>query len=547
MDDLASQPGTAGELLGRLPGRLLDAVLAVGAELELSAVLHRIVSAAVDLVDARYGALAVLAADGKRVDELVHVGLDEPTVAAIGALPTLCGVLGVVVEEPVRLPDITAHPRFTGFPPAHPRMRSFLGVPVRVRDAVFGNLYLTDKRTADDFTAEDETMVHALAAAAGIAVQNARLYEQSRRRQVWLEAASRITQLLLSGVEESEVFTAIAEHVRRLTGTPDASVLLPSAGGKLRIVAGVGPMASEVIGFTVDENGSLAGLAYRSGRSLNLTEAEVDAGREANPGLPKMGPSLLVPFGGAGDVRGVITASRPPGAPPFPADDLPAVEAFAEQAELAYELAQHRRDSELLSLFAERDRIASNLHDQVIQRLFATGMALEGAASLAQVDPGNAVSKIRQAVSEIDATIKQLRTTVYALQNPTEATASLRAKVIDIVDGAGADLGFAPAVRFEGMINTAVDTAAAKQLLAVLREALSNVAKHAAATEVGISVSAGSQLRLTIEDNGAGPDDAARRSRLANLAVRAEQLGGQLEVAAADPGTRLIWSVPLTR
>jgi signal transduction histidine kinase len=545
MDDVASRQGPAGELLGRLPGRLLDAVLAVGAELELNAVLHRIVSAAVDLVDARYGALAVLAAGGERVDELVQVGMDEPTVAAIGVLPTFCGVLGVAVEESIRLPDITAHPRFTGFPRDHPGMRSFLGVPVRVRDTVFGNLYLADKQTADEFTAEDETEVHALAAAAGIAMRNARLYEQSRRRQVWLEAASRVTQLLLSGAEESEVFTAIAEHVRRLTGTPDACVLLPSGGGKLRIVAGVGPMASEAIGFTVDENNSLVGQAYRSGRALNLTEAEVDAGQRINPGLPKIGPSLLVPFGGAGDVRGVLTASRSPGASPFPADDVPAVQAFAEQAELAYELAQHRRDSELLSLFAERDRIARNLHDQVIQRLFATGMALESAASLAEIDPGNAASKILQAVSEIDATIKQLRTTVYALQDPIEATASLRAKVIDIVDAASADLGFAPAVRFDGLINTAVDTAAAKKLLAVLREALSNVAKHAGATDVGISVSAGSQLRLTLEDNGAGPHDAARRSGLANLAVRTEQLGGRLVVDAADPGTRLIWSVPL--
>jgi signal transduction histidine kinase len=545
MDDLALQRGAAGDLLGRLPGRLLDAVLAVGAELELSAVLHRIVSAAADLVDARYGALAVLAPDGKGVDELVQVGLDERTIAAIGTLPTFCGVLGVVVEEPVRMPDITAHPRFTGFPRGHPRMRSFLGVPVRVRDAVFGNLYLTDKRTADEFTAEDESLARVLASAAGIAVQNARLYEQSRRRQVSLEAASRVTQLLLSGAAESEVFTAIAEHVRRLTGTPDAAVLLSSGGGRLRVIAGVGPMASAVIGFTVDENDSLSGRALRSGKALNLTEAEVDAGQRASPGLPKIGPSLLVPFGGAGDVRGVITASRQPGAPPFPTDDLPAVEAFAKQAELAYELARHRRDSELLSLFAERDRIARNLHDQVIQRLFATGMALEGAASLAEIDPANAVSKIRQVVLEIDATIKQLRTTVYALQDPAEATASLRAKVIDIVDSASVDLGFAPAVRFDGLINTAVDTAAAKQLLAVLREALSNVAKHAAATEVGISVSAGSQLRLTIADNGAGPDDDARRSGLANLAVRAEQLGGRLTVIATDPGTRLIWTVPL--
>jgi signal transduction histidine kinase len=253
----------------------------------------------------------------------------------------------------------------------------------------------------------------------------------------------------------------------------------------------------------------------------------------------------VVPFGGAGRVRGVIVTSRLPGSPPFPADEVPAVEAFAEQAELAYELSRRQRDSELLSLFADRDRIGRNLHDQVIQRLYATGMALEGAASVVDRDPPDAVSRIRQAVSDIDDTIKELRETVYALQDPADGTASLRAKVVDIVDAASTKLGFVPTVHFEGLIDTAVDTAAAQHLLAVLREALSHIANHALAGSVTITVSARATLRLTIEDDGLGRDDLARRSGLANLAVRAGQLGDDLVVSDARPGTRLDWSTPL--
>jgi two-component system, NarL family, sensor histidine kinase DevS len=231
------------------------------------------------------------------------------------------------------------------------------------------------------------------------------------------------------------------------------------------------------------------------------------------------------------------------------------VEAFAEQAELAYEVAQRRRDSELLALFAERDRIARKLHDQVIQRLFATGMTLEGAAIVAELDPPDAVEKVRRAVVDIDATIKELRSTIYALQNPLDAATGLRARVIDVVDAASEALGFPPSVRFDGAVDyvdckassearPGTHSTAARQLLAVLREALVGIARHAEATTVDVTVSARPKLRLLIEDDGIGPSDADRRAALASLAVRAEHLGGQLTFVDLDPGTRLCWNAP---
>jgi signal transduction histidine kinase len=530
----------------RQTSRLLDAVQAIGAELDLDVVLRQIVLAAMDLVDARYGALGVMSQDGVRLDRLVHVGMDDRTVAAIGALPTFCGVLGLIVDETVRTADIGEHPRAEGFPLGHPRMRSFLGVPLRVRDAVFGNLYLAEKTTGPEFTAEDEEVAAALAGAAGTAVQRARLYEQTRQRESWLHAGSEVTKLLLSGAPEAEVFTSIAEHVRELTGATEASVMLPEPDGRIRVAAGVGPVGVAAVGLLIDPDVHAVGEAFRTGRTINLAEGEMARERLGQPHLPQVGPALMVPMAAGGSIRGVLGAARPPGAPPFSPSVLPAVQGFAEQAELAYELAERRRDGERLSLFADRDRIARNLHDLVIQRLFATGMGLEGAANLISVDPVDAAARVRRAVDDLDITIKEIRTTVFALQQPVGHSYSLRAKIIDVADEAANALGFTPSVQFEGLVDTTVDDRIGEELLAVLREALSNVARHAAATSASVAVSASGRLLLVVTDDGLGLSDSTRRSGLANMAIRAEQLGGSFTVARGDPvGTVLRWSVPL--
>lgn len=526
--------------------RLIDAVLAVGAELELPLVLRRIIEAAVDLVDAKYGALGVLSPGGGALQQLVHVGMDERTVRAIGALPTFCGVLGVLIEEgrPVRLEDIGTHPKSLGFPPGHPTMHSFLGVPIRVRDTVYGNLYLADKTTAAGFTAHDERVATALAGAAGVAVQNARLFDQARLRESWLQAASDVTRQLMSGADEQQVFTAIAEHVRRLCDATDSGVALPSGDGTLTFVAGVGELGRAYVGVTLDPATSMAVRVFRDGVAMVLDEVQVSAAqRTSNP--PRVGPSLLVPLAAAGHTRGVLTASRRPGAPPFQPDVLPAMQSFAEQAELAWELAARRRDSEALSLLADRDRIARNLHDLVIQRLFATGMALESAANLLAVNVAEAGRRIRGAVSDLDDTIREIRTTVFALQQPADRAWSLRARIIEVVDDATVALGFTPSVQFDGLIDTMVGEQVVGHLLAVLSEALSNVARHASATSAAVLLSVHDQLVLQVSDNGIGLPPSGRRSGLANLAARANELGGRLDLSAAGPGTILRWSVPL--
>jgi signal transduction histidine kinase len=537
----------------RRHGRLLDAVLAISAELDLHSVLRQIVHAAVDLVEARFGALGVLSQDGKGLDQLVHAGMDELTLRGLGELPRFCGLLGELIEngKPVRVADLAEHPRAIGFPPGHPPMRSFLGVPIRVGDVVYGNLYLTEKCGASEFTEGDEKVAVALAGAAAVAVQNARLFEQKRRDEIAMRAASEVTRLLLSGAEDGEVFTAIAEWVRRLCDAPDAAVILPTNDGMLRIVAGAGDVVSGMIGVVLDPAKTPSGAVYLSGVAANMSGDKVAEALQDRPELPRIGPSLLVPLAAGDHTRGVLTASRRPGADPFSSEALEVLRGFAEQAELACELADRRRDSEALSLFADRDRIARNLHDLVIQRLYATGMALEGAANVVTVDPEDGRRRIHRAVSDLDATIKEIRTTVFALQQPADKSSSLRAKIVEVVDEAAAALGFGPSVQFDGLIDTRVGEREAEQLLAVLREALSNVARHAQATAVSVAVSAQAELVLRVTDNGIGIAPGGRRSGLVNMQSRAGQLGGRLDVELADPGaarpgTVLRWAVPLT-
>lgn len=531
-----------------------EAVAAVGDEPDLTPMLRWIVSAAVNLVGARYGALGVVAQDGHGLSEVVHVGMDQSTAEAIGALPTLRGVLGMVVDEPIRLPDVTAHSRAFGFPPNHPPMRSFLGVPIRVGDTVFGNLYFSEKETGGEFTAEDERVVRVLAASVGIVMENVRLYQQSQQRERRLRAASELTRLLLAGAEGAEVFTMIAEHVRQLSHATDAAVLLPTSHGTLRVIAGVGDASATAIGMDVDPDSSLSGTVMRGGAARILTEVEVAASQRHKPNqpavgptLPAVGPMLLVPLRAAGHTRGVLTASRRPGDDPFTEQALDTVLAFAEQSELACELAERRRDSEVLSLFADRERIARNLHDLVIQRLFATGMALEGVANLVGVDPADARIRIQHAVNDLDQTIKEIRTTVFALQTPGDLPLSVRARILEVIDGTAVTLGFPPSVQFDGPVDTLVGEHLAEHLLAVLQEALSNVARHAAATAVDIRVSTRDRLVLQVRDNGAGmPAAGGRRSGLGNLAARAALLGGELSIADGLPGTVLRWTVPLS-
>ncbi|GII54171.1 histidine kinase [Planotetraspora thailandica] len=525
---------------------LLDAVVSVGSDLELETVLHRIVETATTLVDASYGAMGVIGEDQTLV-QFVPVGLTEEEIARIEHWPHGLGLLGLLIKRPqtLRLADISTHAESYGFPPGHPPMGSFLGVPVRVREEVFGNLYLTEKRGGGEFDEEDEEIVVALATAAGVAIENARLYDETRRRESWLHASSEITTALLSGAEPHEVLTLLARRAREMVGADVVMILLPEDGRET--VRTVDEQGREGERYTAREIADTpAGRAFLTGEPLTVDDpAEHDL---LNSGLHRVpGPLAVVPLGAAGAVRGVLQLGKRSGRVPFGGSSMRTLYAFAGQAALALELAEARKDAERLGLLEDRDRIAKDLHDVVIQRLFAVAMTLMSTVRL--VERPEASSRLQSAIDELDGTIRQIRSTIFALQTPRDAQApGLRARIVDVVEGARGHLGFMPGLSLEGQLDNDVSSQLADQVLAVLREALSNVVRHAKARRADVTVRAGEGwLTLVVEDDGVGVPAGGRRSGLRNIEERAQALGGSSAVEPAEiGGTRLRWRVPIT-
>jgi signal transduction histidine kinase len=527
---------------------LLEAVVAVGSNLDLDLVLNQIIKAAVGLVHARYGALGVIG-EGRVLSEFVTVGLDKEQIAKIHHWPEGRGLLGELIThpEPLRLHDISAHPRSYGFPAGHPPMKTFLGVPIRVRRNVFGNLYLTEKAGGAEFDEEDEAVVTALAAAAGVAIENARLYDDAQRQQRWLRATADTTTQLLSGAEPATVLALVTQQALEISGADLVVLALPVSDGRQLLVehaAGYG--AEEAVGLVLPAEGSVSGMVLDSGKALVITDFINDdrAAPVAREHL-HLGPAVVVPLGAPGNVRGILTAGRRPGSLPLAPQAVEVLITFAAQAGVGLELAEHRKDAERFAVFEDRDRIARDLHDLVIQRLYATGMSLESvSARQGDSDTGRCVSS---AVDALDETIKEIRSAIFALHaRPGADEASLRTRILAVADEAVGSLGFAPAVRLAGHLDVAVPPGTAKHLLCVLREALSNAARHSGATRVDVTVEAGTELMLAVRDNGTGIQETGRRSGLANMAERAEALGGTLRLQAGpDGGTELDWRVPL--
>jgi signal transduction histidine kinase len=527
---------------------LLEAVVAIGGHLELEVVLRQIVEVAVELVSARYGALGVIG-EGGRLVEFVPAGLDEPQIAAIAHWPEGRGLLGKLITDPrpLRLSDIAAHPESSGFPDGHPPMRSFLGVPVRIRDDVYGNLYLTEKQGGADFDEEDEALARALAAAAGVAIENARLYAEARRQQQWLRANAEVTQRLLSGDEPTEVLALVTQQALEISGADLVVLALPTGSrDQLVIKHASGQGAASALGLALPTKGSASGIVIATGKPLMLADFSTDK-RVAAVARQHMalGPAVLFPLGPAGDVRGVLTAGRHQGSLPLSPPAVEMVTTFAAQAGIGLELAEHRRDVQRLALLEDRDRIARDLHDLVIQRLFATGMSLQGATAL--MPNAEAVHRVEQAVDALDETIRDIRSAIFSLQSRGEAEQpGVRARILAVADEMTDALGFAPTLRMAGPIDTLVPDQLADQMLAALREALANAAKHAQASRVDVTVETGNDLVLTVRDNGVGLTKTTRRSGLANLAERAGDLGGTVRTVTREGGgTELEWRVPL--
>ncbi|MEU7069901.1 GAF domain-containing protein [Streptomyces narbonensis] len=551
LDELRVRIDEARGTRDRLSG-LLEAVMAVGRELDLPQVLRDIVEAAVTVVDAEYGALGVIG-DDSRLSEFVPIGIGDDLRAQIGDLPSGHGLLGELIRnpQPLRLSELSEHPASYGFPPHHPPMHSFLGVPIRVRDEVFGNLYLTEKRGGADFDAEDEAVATTLAVAAGIAIENARLYEEGRVRQRWLAASSDFTSALLSGAEETEVLGGMLEQAVDIAGADMGVFYLVGPGGELRgsLARGEGSEAHRGVVLPNTE-GTLVQAALAQDGLVTVADVENEPRITVQSERWKgFGPAVAVTVGIRERLSGVLILARRHGRPPFTAAEVTALPGFAGQAALALELADRRRDAEQVSLLADRDRIARDLHDLAIQRLFATGMTLQSARRF--IEHPEAVDRLTRAIDDLDATIKIIRSTIFGLRehDAPGVAPKLRNRVVTAVDSAASMLGFAPALRMEGLIDTDVPPQAAEEVIAVLGEALTNVARHAQARRAEVSVVADDGvLVVTVGDDGVGIPHGGSRSGLRNLSERAERLGGTLSVharAAPGSGTVLEWRIPL--
>jgi len=551
------------ELLAELQGRLqavldtrdrmrdlLEAVVAIGSGLELEAMLRRVVEAAVSLVDAKYGALGVIGED-RELAQFIPVGISKEEIAGIHHWPEGRGLLGLLVRDPhpLRLAEISSHAESSGFPDGHPVMRTFLGVPVRARDHVFGNLYLSEKRAGGEFTEDDETILVALGSAAGIAIENARLYEEARRQQRWVAASAQVTTELLSGHSTAAVLTTLTRQALELSGADIVTLEVPDdEGQRLTVTNSEGDGAEQVRGLVIPIAESLARAVLETGEPLAVSDVASEQGttQAVRAAMSHIGHAVMFPLGPAGNVRGVLVVGRRAGGPPFAPGATALVASFAAQAGVALELATRRAEAERLSIFEDRDRIARDLHDQVIQRLYATGMSLEGTMPL--VTRPEVGDRVRNAVDAMDDTIKVIRASIFALQARGAAKGpTLRADIFALTDEMTQVLGFAPALRLGGGLDARLAPSLAEHALAVLREALSNVARHAHATKADVTVDADEgYLTITVSDNGRGIAPGSRRSGLANMTERARSLDGDLTVSAGTPGgAELVWRVPL--
>jgi signal transduction histidine kinase len=548
LDQLISRAQDVRDVQAKLNG-LLAANEAIMGHLELPVVLREIVRAACNLVDARYGALGVIGPDGDGLEQFVYEGIDDEAAARIGSLPTGHGLLGALIEDPrpIRLKRIADDSRSVGFPAHHPPMDSFLGVPIKVRNSVFGNLYLTGRRHGD-FTESDEELIKAVAGTAAVAIENARLYDEARRRERWLQATTEVTQQLLSYSGEDPL-TVIARSVQEMADADLVTVVLPAATpGELMVEVAVGLGADRITGMCYLTEHSVAGAVIDASEAILIDD--IDEQPEYTLHMRQMAPVnavMGVPLAGSSKPRGCLLVARLSGRRGFTQNELQMATTFANHAAVALELADARSYQQRMVLLEDRDRIARDLHDHVIQRLFAAGLTVQSLQSR-QPEPA-AASKLGQVVTDLDETIRQIRTSIFDLRGAlAPVSATTRTQLLEVAAKHAEQLGFEPTLRFSGPVDSVVDRDLADELAAVLREALSNVARHARASSVEVTLEVNSsEVCLSIRDNGRGLGDTSRRSGLANLDERARRHRGSLTVTSSpDEGTHLQWQIALS-
>lgn len=528
---------------------IIEAMLVITSELELESTLRTIVRSAMDLVDARYGALGVLGEDHD-LSAFLYDGIDGETRERIGPLPSGHGVLGLLIDQPevVRIRDLRRHPAAVGFPEHHPDMTTLLGAPIRVRGSVFGNLYLTGKKGGGHFSADDEAVVRALAAAAGIAIDNARHYEQARSRLRWIEATRDVRTDLLAGAGDREVLQLITDKTRELA---DADLVFvarpddPERPGHLvdRLVVSVasGTGADRIEGLSIPVTGSTSGAAFVSREPARVPRLEYAVTRAVSEGF---GPVLAAPMRAFDTTTGVLVALRADGRPAFTGSVVDMTAHFADQAALALHLGESAARAREVEVLAERERIARDLHDHVIQRIFAEGLSVQG--TLQRTRSPEIRERLTRTIDTLQDIVQEIRTTIFDLQTGDTQSSRLRQRIHEVIDEQLGDATLRTHVRISGPLSV-VDRRTAEHVVAVIRESVSNVVRHARAGSVTVAVGIGDDVVVEVSDDGIGLGDASRlaRSGLANLSRRAESLGGTLTTPSRSGGTVVRWSVPL--
>ena len=564
--DAPVRPPSAGEA-DAPQADLLKAVIALASHLDLPTVLQQFVETASRLTGARYAAMGVLDAYGE-TSTFVQTGMDPADVERLGHPPRGYGVLGAIPQhDALLLDDLTQHPDFGGFPPGHPPMHAFLGVPIRIDNQVYGRLYLTEK--AGGFTEEDASMVRLLASAAAAAIHNSQMYASARDRERWLRVEQEITTTLLSGAEEEEALEMIAARVRQVADADVAIIVLPSIGDTWVMEIVDGEDADEFIGTVMPSDGR-AMTALRDGQGL-IVDSLARSPVLLIPAMRRFGPAMYAPLQANGRGIGVLILVRREDRPPFVPSDLTTAESFASQAALALVLAEARHAQDVAALLDERARIARDLHDLAIQQLFATGMQLEAARNAVRSGehhPVKLAAVLEAALAGVDDSVRQIRSIVHSLRDP-DANVALVERLRREASLARAGLGFAPSLvidvdgRIGGtqeedaliaeVIDARIDADLADDVVAVVREGMANAARHARASSVFVRVSVtgagrSGRVHVTVEDDGSGVDGrSTRRSGLDNLAARSRRHGGSCEIGAGPggAGSVLQWEVPL--
>ena len=525
--------GSAKVAAGRLRG-VLDAVAAMSSDLSLEGLLERILRQAGDLVDAEKGFLDVLdRRSDRRIGTFAAYGID----GVVDNQHPGRALLVDLLEQP--------DPRVERGVAGKRDRTAFIGVPIRIHDFLFGNLYLIGKRSGRGFSVEDEEITLALASAAGVVIENARLYEEGERQRLWLEAAAEITTALLSPISRTTALQLVVDRAREVAAADFVSLLMPLTDHQMVVESVSGAPPDGVLGETVDVQHSVAGDAARLEQTVVVPDTELEPRYDAHktPGWPDLGSLMVLPLR-SGDGTGALIVGWLRGHQTDRWELDPVVpQRFADQAALVLQVARAQEDQARLAVFEDRDRIGRDLHDLVIQRLFGIGLMLDNTTKLITSSAAN--DRLSSAIDDIDETIKDIRRTIFALSAAPDS-ADLRAEIDHALHHSAKLLGFKPELRLTGPVDSTVSDDVREHLLAVLGETMSNIVRHAQATAVSVGVGVADDIVLTVRDDGRGlPDDGHAGNGLRNIRERAILLGGHCEIRS-DPGqgTQIIWTVP---